>query len=239
MTERIVLYGSPYSPFVQRAQIALEEVGVDYTFFDMDVTNGAPEWYISKVNPAGLVPALTYGGPQVPPTEPSPESVKIPESMVIVEFIADLFPSSGLVPTNPVERAKLRLFLDFVNTKLFPTLSAPLYSANTSVEQVLQGVESLQKILPDHGAYALGDTFTIADIAVVVLLCRLEIIFAHDLGKLPVGEAPKIYNALRNEPKYAKYRRYYDVLKKRESFKKTFAQEQAEVGLKARFARTA
>jgi hypothetical protein len=40
------------------------------------------------------VPTMTYGGPKVDPTNPSPESFKLAESLVLLEFIADLFPSA-------------------------------------------------------------------------------------------------------------------------------------------------
>lgn len=62
------------------------------------------------------VPAIAYGGPKVDPTNPSPESVKITESLILLEFIADLFPSANLYTANPVERAQIRFFIDtFVN----------------------------------------------------------------------------------------------------------------------------
>ena len=39
---------------------------------------------------------MTYGGPRIDPTNPSPESFKLAESLVLLEFIADLFPSANL-----------------------------------------------------------------------------------------------------------------------------------------------
>lgn len=35
------------------------------------------------------VPAIAHGGPNVDPTNPSPESVKIAKSFILLEFIAD------------------------------------------------------------------------------------------------------------------------------------------------------
>lgn len=56
------------------------------------------------------VPVITYGGPNVPPEEPSPLSFKLAESLVILGFLADLFPNSRLLPPpfNPTARAVLR-----------------------------------------------------------------------------------------------------------------------------------
>jgi len=63
------------------------------------------------------VPAMTYGGPKVNPTDPSPESFKISESLILLEFIADLFPSTNLYPNDPVQRAQIRFFIDTLSTK--------------------------------------------------------------------------------------------------------------------------
>lgn len=64
------------------------------------------------MNPVGKVPTLTYGGPSVNPEDPSPLSAKITESNVILEFLADLYPDSGLLLKDPVLPAKVRFFVD-------------------------------------------------------------------------------------------------------------------------------
>ena len=69
------------------------------------------------------VPALVYGSPKSDPENPSAESAKITESLVILEFIADLYPDSGLLPKDPVERARVRFFIDALSTKVFPPAS--------------------------------------------------------------------------------------------------------------------
>ena len=66
------------------------------------------------------VPAIAYGGPPVPPDQPSPESAKIAESLVLLDFVADLFPDSHLLPKDPVQRARARFFIDTVSTKFVP-----------------------------------------------------------------------------------------------------------------------
>ena len=57
------------------------------------------------------VPAFTYGGPVVPPDQPSNESAKLWESNVLIEFIADLCPAAGLLPSDPAVRAHARLLV--------------------------------------------------------------------------------------------------------------------------------
>jgi glutathione S-transferase len=67
------------------------------------------------------VPAIAPGGPKVDPTNTSPEPVKIAESLILLEFIADLFPSANMYTNNPVERAQIRFFIDtFLNNFVNP-----------------------------------------------------------------------------------------------------------------------
>ncbi|ELU43933.1 Glutaredoxin domain-containing protein [Rhizoctonia solani AG-1 IA] len=111
MPETLTLYSSEICPFAQRTVIALQEAKADYTLYEIDLAN-KPDWYAPKVNPASkgvsTIPAIAYGGPKVDPANPSPESIKLAESLVLLEFIADLYPNSGLLSTNPVERAQAR-----------------------------------------------------------------------------------------------------------------------------------
>ena len=79
------------------------------------------------------IPAITYGGPKGKPDEPSPESFKLRESLVILEFLADLFPEAGLLPTDPVLRAKARLFANDVDAHVFEGFKAYFFSADVFV----------------------------------------------------------------------------------------------------------
>ncbi|KAJ7107374.1 hypothetical protein C8R44DRAFT_885390 [Mycena epipterygia] len=79
MVAQITLYTAEIFPFSHRAELALEEAKVSYNRFEIDLNNKL-EWYAPKVNPASKVPAFAYGGPQVSPDLPSPDSDKIAES---------------------------------------------------------------------------------------------------------------------------------------------------------------
>jgi glutathione S-transferase len=91
-----------------------------------------------------------YGGPQVPPDQPSPESVKIAESLILVEFVADLNPDCPILPKDPVERAKVRFFIDAVSNKFLPTYMGPV-ARGQSFEPFWDALEQSQALLPvDH-----------------------------------------------------------------------------------------
>ncbi|KAH0834663.1 hypothetical protein J3R83DRAFT_10178 [Lanmaoa asiatica] len=104
MSDQITFYHD-----TRKVELALLEAGASYTPHGFDIYN-KPAWF-AQVNPlTGKIPAITYGGPNVPPEEPSPLSFKLTESYVILEFLADLFPNSGLLPpaSNPTGRARVR-----------------------------------------------------------------------------------------------------------------------------------
>jgi glutathione S-transferase len=130
------------------------------------------------------VPTLTYGGPSVDPEDPSPLSAKITESNVILEFLADLYPDSGLLPKDPVLRAKVRFFVD-ATTK---HVENPLYDfvrGQGSYEDVLKGFEFFQGLLEEAEDFAVGDCYTIADACISPHLARLKTVTENDLGKVP------------------------------------------------------
>lgn len=166
------------------------------------------------------VPAIAYGGPKVSPDQPSPESTKLVESLVLVELFADLFPESGILPKDPILRAKARLFVDAVSTKLGPAQVAVIINGGDP-EILVQAYEHLQALLPPQG-FAVGE-FSIADIAIAPFLARIELNLANDLGGFPEGkgEGPKILELLR-APKLARIQEYAKALQAHPSVASTF-----------------
>ncbi|KII86613.1 hypothetical protein PLICRDRAFT_43245 [Plicaturopsis crispa FD-325 SS-3] len=218
MPEKLTLYTAKICPFAHRVELALEEVGAKHTKYPVDLYD-KPSWF-PKVNALGKVPVITYGGPEAPPEDPSPEAERITESSILVEFIADLYPSSPLRPADAVGRAKARLFIDVVSNKFLPAYGAVVVQGKP--EAIFPGVEALQDLLPADKPFALGDTFTIADVSALPLIARLEVALVNDAGAFAVGEGPKLLKTLSEDPKYARFWRWFQALKARQSFKATF-----------------
>lgn len=200
-----------------QTEIALEEAGAQYTKYQIDLQN-KPEWYAPKVNLASKVPAIAYGGPPVSPDQPSPESVKLAESLVLVEFIADLFPHAKLLPDDPVKRAQARFFIDVVSTKLTPAWGAFVHRGEPG-DNLIKGVEAVQSLLAPTG-FAVGE-FSIADVALAPFLARIDIILKNELGAFPEGEGNRVLETL-HSPAFARFQRYFEDLKARPSFQSTF-----------------
>ncbi|KAJ7472961.1 glutathione S-transferase [Mycena galericulata] len=234
MTEQITLYSAKICPFAHRTELALEEAKVGYTRFEVDLSN-KPEWYAPKVNPASKVPAIAFGGPQVPPDQPSPDSVKIAESLVLVEFIADLHPESALLPKDPVLRAQVRFFIDAVSTRFVPTYMGPV-ARGTSFEPFWDALEFVQGLLAKGKKYAVSDEFTAADIAITPFLARMEVWLKNDIGAYKKGEGAKAAEYFYSTPRFARIVKYYEDIKARDSFKATFDADYIKEKYTVRFA---
>lgn len=163
------------------------------------------------------MPAVAYGGPDVPADKPSPESVKIAESGVLIEFLADLYP--GLLPSDPVERAKARFFIETVGSKFNPGFGA-LFVKGEGPDVLFAGLEAVQALLPKEG-FAIGQ-WSIADAAIQPFLGRIELYLRSDVGKFAEGEGPKLYKEIFESERFARVAKYINELLARDGWKKTW-----------------
>ncbi|KAH9849004.1 thioredoxin-like protein [Lenzites betulinus] len=218
---QITFYTHVYSPYCHRVHIALEEAKADYTSFSINLME-KPAWYAEKVNPAGKIPAITYGGPKGNPENPPPEAARINESLIILEFLNDLFPEAKLLPTDPVLRAKARLFENTWDTKGFEGFRDFffMYAKSEGAEKtLLDGLEAVQARLPPTG-FAVGE-WSNADAAVGPFVVRGFMLLKNDLGTYPAGKGIKLYEELQG-PKFARLRKYAEDVQERPSFKATW-----------------
>ena len=170
------------------------------------------------------VPALVYGSPKSDPEHPSAESAKLAESLVILEFIADLYPDSGLLPKDPVERARVRFFIDGFSTKVFmPAAAFFVFSNDEKASQTfVEAVAEFQELLPHNALFAVGDHFTIADAAIAPFVGFWEIFSRHDIGQFAEGTGPRVHKELFQSERFARLQHYYANISSRESFKNSF-----------------
>ncbi|THH20325.1 hypothetical protein EW146_g1005 [Bondarzewia mesenterica] len=215
---QLTFYTAKVCPFAQRVELAFAEAGADVNKYFIDL-QAKPDWYASKVNPASKVPAVTYGGPAVPADQPSSESTKIVESLVLLEFVADLYPNAHLLPSDPVERSKVRYFIDTVSNKAVPGFFSMVMKAE-GPEALYKGLEEVQALLPPKG-YAVGE-WSIADAAITPFLGRTDLLLKNDIGRYPVGEGPKVHEQIFQGERFARLQQYFNDVTGRESWKKTF-----------------
>ena len=91
-------------PFVQRAAIAFLEKGVPFERVMIDL-DAKPDWFL-KLSPLGKVPLLRV-------RQEGREEAILFESSVICEYIEDSQSGPRLHPSDPLERARHRAWMEF------------------------------------------------------------------------------------------------------------------------------
>ncbi|KAI0328764.1 thioredoxin-like protein [Cubamyces sp. BRFM 1775] len=216
--KQLTYYTSPYSPYCHRVHIALEEAKVKYNKFEIDLRPGhKPSWF-TKVNPLGMVPAFTYGGPNVAPEQPSPKALKLAESVVLIEFIADLYPDADLRPEDPELCARARLFITLSHDTLHHAFRG-FFFRGERIESILPSLEAFQALLAPSG-FAIGP-WSMADAVVAPMIVRFMRLATYEIGKYPMGEGKRLLKAL-SEPRFARFMRYYQSLWERPSVRTTW-----------------
>ena len=155
-----------------RVRIALSMKGVDYRYSSYALLNNEhkSEDFL-KLNPQGLVPSLE-----------TPEGV-ISQSMAILEYLDEVHPEPVLLPSAPMDRARVRSLAQIVamdihpvnNLRVLQYLRSEFNADDAAVKQWFQhwaceGFEALETRLSGEqktGRYCHGDSPTLADICLV------------------------------------------------------------------------
>ena len=103
------------------------------------------------------------------------------ESLILCEFFEDAFPDykPNLLPSDPVQRAVARLWLDHLTKTFFPAFYRLLQAQETEKQHAaLQELyESLRKFAGNiQGPYFFGDSFSLVDVAIAPWIVRDYII---------------------------------------------------------------
>jgi glutathione S-transferase len=183
--------------------IVLREAGFDFDLEQVDnrekkTKSGKDYW---TINPKGQVPVLEFDNGD-----------RLTEGPVIVQYLADQKPASGLAPAaGSMDRYRVQEWLNFVTSELHKTFG-PIFRPTTPDAYKALSKENLGKRFDWLGKqlagrqYLMGDKFTIADAYLFTVLRwaqRIEL----DLGRWPnlkayvdrVAARPKVQEAMKAE----------------------------------------
>lgn len=156
------LFFSPTSPYARKVRATLSEKGVP--FDALDVVDGARK--ASEQNPLGKVPTLLLD-----------DGTALFDSTVIVEYLDAVYPTPKLIPDAPLQRALVRRWealADGICDVLIPVVQQSVRPADLQDSAQIAKLEAKVKAglaefdqLLDGKAFAHGDSFGLADIAVV------------------------------------------------------------------------
>ncbi|KAI8145283.1 glutathione S-transferase [Fennellomyces sp. T-0311] len=127
----------------------------------------------------------------------------IPESMVIVELIHELYPTAKLYPTDPVKKAKMKAIIRLVEDKILQIIRI-LYSGpitRETFDMFEEGVTAVYSRINGQlvdqapsGPYFLGTEYSAADIAIApfVYLLTNFVYYAAGRDYKVVDELPRL-----------------------------------------------
>ena len=167
MPQRLRLISHKLCPYVQRAVIVAAEKGIPFERVDIDLAD-KPDWFL-EISPTGKVPVLEVAVEEG-------RGVVLFESAVIAEYL-DEISGERLLPSDPLERARERAFVELASTVLGDI--ARLYAAPTE-----RGFEDAASALKDRlatvgrelaGPWFAGDRFGLVDAAFAPALRYLDL----------------------------------------------------------------
>jgi len=151
------------------SRIVLIELGLAFDTTRVDTDSGMTEAGVDyrTINPKGYVPALQLADGSV-----------LTENPAILQYLVDAHPESGLaVARGPLERARQQEWLSFVSSELHKAFGPyfrgrPLDGGEKEQvdRELARRIGNVEQGLTDGRDFILGDTFTVADAYLFVVL---------------------------------------------------------------------
>ncbi|MEJ2519850.1 MAG: glutathione S-transferase family protein [Desulfuromonadales bacterium] len=181
----IELFSARVCPFAHRSRLALAEKGLPHRIVEINLRN-KPDWF-GEISPLGKVPALRQG------------DFRLCESLVINEYVNDRDTQQPLLPQDPRQRARARLWIALFDDQVVPGFYRLLkanqadkrHQAETSLAAGLKRLE--EGLQENPGPYWCGDTVSLTDMAIY-----------------PWFERWPVLEHYRNYPLAAQYARLHD-----------------------------
>lgn len=223
----LILYAGWFCPFVQRAWLVLEEKKIPYTYVEVNPYHKPAS--LLSLNPRGLVPTLEYDGKP------------LYESTVICEFLEEVYSSAEyaprLLPQDPYEKARCRIWIDFCTSRIIPAFHRFLQFQPPSDKEGLQGVKreflghlkDFTKEMHPEGPFFLGSDISMVDLAFAPWAVRLWV-FDHYKGGLGIPQGGG------DEKVWARFDKWLQALQKRESVVATTSEREHYLPIYQRYA---
>ena len=165
----MILYGSSLSPFVRKVLAFAAEKSIELEVRPVGPGDQNPDF--RAASPFGKMPALVDG------------DYSLADSSAIVHYLEAMHPEPALIPSDPKQRGKVIWFEEFADTILtscgakmfFNRVVAPRFMGRPGDQNIADTAERdelppildyLEKVVPGDDGFLVGDSLTLADIAV-------------------------------------------------------------------------
>jgi glutathione S-transferase len=165
----MIVYGSSLSPYVRKVLAVAGEKGIELELQPTGFPNHSAEFL--EASPFRKMPAFRDGG------------FTLADSSAIIHYLEAKYPDPALIPADPQLRGKTIWYEEFADTILiscgakifFNRIVRPRFMGVPCNEEEVQQAELndlprildyLEKVVPAGDGYLVGDSLTLADIAV-------------------------------------------------------------------------
>jgi glutathione S-transferase len=164
----MIVHGSSISPFVRKVLVFAAEKGLACENKPTGLGPKSDEFM--AISPFGKIPAFEDG------------DYSLCDSSAIVHYIDTAHPATPLIPADAKDRGRAVWFDEYADTIMFaafapvfwnralaPRLKMPVdeaAAAKAEAEAVPPVLAYLESVAPDAGGYLVGDSLSLADIAV-------------------------------------------------------------------------
>ncbi|KAL9408545.1 hypothetical protein AB3S75_047004 [Citrus x aurantiifolia] len=174
----VKLHGAWASAFCYRVIWALKLKGIAYDYIEEDLSNKSA--LLLKHNPVHKkVPVLVH------------DAKSVCESIVILEYIEEMWPQNPLMPNDPYDRALAHFWIKFAEDR-----GATVWKMFRSVqdqENTMKEILEMLKTVEEHGLgekkFFHGDKIGLVDIAFASIVYWLQII--EDVAGVKLFESHK------------------------------------------------
>lgn len=173
----MIIYGSSMSPFVRKTIAYAAEKGIDFELRPVGIGDANPEF--REASPFGKMPAMVNG------------HYTLADSSAIIHYLEARYPDPALIPADPELRGKCIWYEEFADTlftscgakMFFNRVVAPVFmkrdgdlAAADAAErdELPRMMDYVESIAPEGDGYLVGDTLTLADIAVASPFANLD-----------------------------------------------------------------
>ncbi|KAI5454276.1 hypothetical protein NCC49_004336 [Naganishia albida] len=219
MSNRSILYSADVCPYAHRARVAMKASGADFKIVEIDLKN-KPEWYQPKINPASKVPALWFDAPEdADPASPPEGTFILPESALIVDFIASVHPELQYKDlTTRAKGALLALQYEAVSKAWFGYSVLSDGGSGKELDDFLNAVREFTPFIPDE--IIKSDEYGVADIMVAPFLTRIFEFSRREAYPWNEKSGEIVLNAL-NGNEFKRFRAYHDKLARWDALQST------------------
>jgi glutathione S-transferase len=133
MSDEIVVYGVPGSPFLRAVQMGLEEKRAAYRLEVMGPRESKTEAHLKR-HPFGRVPALKHG------------DFGLYETQAILRYLNDVFADPPFEPADPRAVARMNQIIGINDWYFFPKAAAPIVF-NRIIGPVLLGTATDEAVI--------------------------------------------------------------------------------------------